>query len=256
MSIKIYSGYKLADGVSTHQVLREVIAHVRPALIRRNYQELLEVTIEAFDAPQNDKPLYEVFREIIHEETFDKDNVGHCKNAQVVLFENQKRNEQYAIFFGLRCEEEFAALPSIAGEFGYWNNSDSYPEGVKSEKQWADRRTAWEETFDLREATSTQGLTISVLSDYDLRGFRTRDVVALKDELVLPSIEKRAANLARSLYMKEKMNRFAKGNDIIREFMEAMHNYADLTDKSEWVERASKLLKPVSFDLLLSDVKK
>ena len=253
MSIKLYSGYKLRNTASPYSLLNEVRENLKPALLLYNFQEVVNEAVLRFDDLKNTDTLRNIFLQTIRDETHpNRKDAYLCKDAQIVLVENPVRNEQYAVYFGLECEDIFAGLPSIASEFGYWDNSDSYPEGVNSDEEWHDRYVAWSESCDLRDGLGNQGLTIRVLSDYDLRGFNSKTILSHESELIFPDDESRAKNIARNLYVANTLvlNDFDTQQEKIENLIDTIMNFDTTPDKQIWLDEAVKYLKPASFALL------
>lgn len=260
MSIKLYSGYKLVDGVSPYQVQREVAEILRPAQLAQNYQNVLNQAVHDFDNEvrrekkkkyASDALFFDVLKSNIKEELAEKKNSYAITNSKIVLLENSVRNEQYAIFFGSNdAEKVFKTLPSVKSEFGYWDNSDSYPEGVNSSKEWADRLAAWEQAMDFDESVGSQGLIVEVLSEFELTYFSTHDVYEHRDFLTFPSDEKRMHRLGEGMYTDFIANSTSlrKDHDLIEIVSRAMYDFRTLDNKQEWLDKAAAFVKPLSWE--------
>lgn len=158
MSTKIYSGYRLQDGVDMFDVVKKTRATFQELLQRKAGYELLSDIVFAYDQLKFSDELAERFRK--GNDLSDKVNewavrYKMCKN----LSENMERYpKHYQVSLGFapdpvtgkmlvyyfgpgEMEEVFEGFEEVE-EYGYWNNSEQ-PDGINDE-EWQEHREAWD----------------------------------------------------------------------------------------------------------------
>jgi len=234
MSTIISGAYKLHPNTDLFAFRRELLT-LEPAMVRAAYQAVLSGAINEWDWAVSQEETVSLRDRLV--EDFTRRNEykqNPMRHTSAVVMQNRVRGELYVICYGSLREQREAilALPSVSGEFDYWDSADG-PEDVTPEA-WADRARAWDEAMDRgRDAVKMQGVTIHLLG-LTQQHLTIRGCKDLLDELVQPSIEQRADLLAQQQYATD---RDAMGDVEARE---SFHEF--IRSFTEWRMHPEKVL--------------
>jgi len=200
MSTVIHNAYRLHPNVDLFAFRRELLG-LESAMVRKAYQKALENAIRDWDWAVSRGEAASLRGSLVKEFKHQtEDDQNPMRHTSAVVIQNPVRGELYIMCYGaLQGEQQMVlALPSVAEEFNYWNNTDG-PEDMTPE-EWADRKQAWDEALDRPyDSVSLQGLTISLLSPIQWH-LNLKDCMDVFGELVQPSMEHRAENVAQQQY--------------------------------------------------------
>lgn len=122
---------------------------------------------------------------------------------EIFFYRNTVRNEVYArlINFSAKAKDEFAKLPFVDKDMEYYDGSDSQLSEI-SEKEWYDRRSAWDELKligNYNPSVLKMNIFDSLVAKYDQTS--PKAVKKLWDELDKPSLNGRLTRKFSSLYL-------------------------------------------------------
>lgn len=126
---------------------------------------------------------------------------------------------------------KFLKMEDIEGEYSYYNNSDK-PRNITNEK-WDERGLEWEETFNLDEPFSNQGLHVILLNDYDET---LQPSMMSTGKYMLPSKQVRLKKLTEQYLGAEFQTKNEKAT---------LGEYLDYAFDKENVERAKLIVEPL-----------
>lgn len=160
-------GYKLHSGKTVFDLRNDVAEILRPQVLNHNIMSMLVASVEDYDGQLINEGQYErTFLDCTLVRLADTDFTNwRMENPRIYCVQHAETKETYAIFKGKSFSEEiFATLPTIAHEYGYWNGTDSYPEGVTRE-DWEVREKVWDSMVGY-EPLASQTVLITCLPEY------------------------------------------------------------------------------------------
>lgn len=178
MSITIYNGYRLPwmSLTELHEFMQRFRTKAREMARESFMRVVIEKATRQLDLhcrnPElgSDRPL-PAAKGLIREELESLADKGYstdldfeCSVTVIPLPED--RTLLAMIFFG-RSEfrDLWEAQPEVE-DFGYWNNTDDYPEGIETREQWKQREKVWERALKFGSSwkASWNGMNFSVTS--------------------------------------------------------------------------------------------
>ncbi|QOT19409.1 hypothetical protein [Paenarthrobacter sp. YJN-5] len=171
MSTKIYNGYRLTEGTDPFEFVARLRTVMDPARDSADAKLLASLYVRAIDSPWfRGEPIqegagYAAWREWRKEQdSMGKMDRRHDPNefgVEIGLDEVTGRHLLLLISYNRDLTDAFTEIDGIE-EYGYWNNTDDYPDGV-TEADWEERKAAWNRviprggytnllTFNLRPA--------------------------------------------------------------------------------------------------------
>lgn len=216
MSIKIYDGYRIK--LTPHEIMK--FAKDVQLLASHQWQErvlqgIVKETVIAYDksllsstgifesSTTAHTPRWMYHAEKIFKDIKDSTTLEY-QPLQVIFFPSSSE-WTYFILYGTEEEKNLIldSFPQIQ-EYGYWNNTDSYPEAVKSVDEWEQRKIKWF-SFGLDSASPSEtGVSLYTFNDATGATLISKIVMKLfNDEMMsslIPDVHVRALNLKRSVY--------------------------------------------------------
>lgn len=156
MSTKLHHGHRLAAGADLDTFLSALPAVMSPVRDRLDAERVLRKAVESVDDADRlgrdrpAEPAREALTKILAEEADPRNarNVwGSWNEVDLSYGTDPDTGRTMILIFAVEdaYTEALRAMPQVEA-YGYWNNSDSRPDGV-SEREWEDRRKAWARTL-------------------------------------------------------------------------------------------------------------
>lgn len=210
MSIKIYYGARVKEGVSVWEFVRQVRETMNPVRDRLDAQLLVwravGETVDAMRDPErtpSERPMIDAW------DWWQKDQLGKTEQERGMRFGGHDPH-RFEIAVGEDPDTgRLLVLPYIDADemqdawnaldcvepYGYWDNTD--PEDGVSDEDWEARRDAWERVGVLDEAPARRMLTYTLREspcDFDMMLFARRGLISDGDverrALVLELLDK------------------------------------------------------------------
>jgi hypothetical protein len=209
MGTNISHGYRLKPGVDPFAFVARLREVMDPARDAADAALLAGLYVRAIDSPWfHGKPIeentgYEAWRAWKKEQdSMSKMERRHDPNefgVQIGLDPATGRHHLLLISYNHELTDVFEEIDGVE-EYGYWNNTDSYPAGV-TVADWEDRRAAWDRVIP--RSGYTNMLTFNLRSAYDggvrrLLGIDGEDTTPVF--AALPSNAERARNAGGDAY--------------------------------------------------------
>lgn len=220
MSIKIYSGYRLDEGLDAFEFSKQVRDLFKPLLTKRYRRSVLNMVIKYYDsltvadgkfsndyrsAAKDQRPVEEIgLRDIVR-------TVEKTYNVKIDAVDANVDLPQVTVLYGkdpvtgrILCyflgdnitEQKFSEMEGV-NYYGYWDNTDQ-EEGV-SDEDWDDRIKTWERTVDIDRGLGESMLSAQVFSQFDLyKSTSFASILESKDEKLFPTEDERLDVLVRT----------------------------------------------------------
>lgn len=210
MSTKIPNGYRLVAGTDPFMFLTRLRDVMDPARDAADAKLLAELYVAAIDRPWfrgkpvEEKAGLEAWRAWKKEQdslsVMDRRHNPNEFGVEIGLDQATGRHHLLLISYNRDLTDAFEEVEGVE-EYGYWNNTDSYPDGV-TEADWEERKAAWNRVIPRTGYTNLLSFTLRPAYDagvsrfLGLDGEDTAPVFA-----ALPSDAERARDAGGDAYM-------------------------------------------------------
>lgn len=210
MSTKIHNGYRLAEGTDPFTFIARLRTVMDPARDAADAKLLARLYVRAIDGPWfRGQPIeegagYAAWREWKTEQdsmgTMDRRHDPNEFGVEIGLDEVTGRHLLLLISYNRDLTAAFKKIDGVE-EYGYWNDTDDYPDGV-TKADWEERKAAWNRVIPRGGYTNL--LTFTLRPAYDdgvrgLLGIDCEDTAAVFASL--PSDAERARDAGGNAYM-------------------------------------------------------
>lgn len=154
MSTKIYNGIVI-DTTNLHEVMR-IVDNFRP-FVQRESEKMMD---RFFAGVPDESTAWQLWLQCQKEAKAGK-RLTCCDTEFSLLIFPPYHSQFYGIVYTDQPDwfDAFLDQPLVS-EYGYWNNSDDYPDGV-TEADWQVRRRTWDEIVGER-TPSMSGFSVDV----------------------------------------------------------------------------------------------
>lgn len=223
MSIKIYSGYRLDEGIDVFDFSKRVNAILHTQLVEHYQRAVLSKVISYYDTltvangefsqdyrhdADDQKPVEHItiqdMARVVHklyDVKLEASNVNVPLPQVSILYARDPKTQRILCYFfgSYDMEETFKNMEGVS-YYGYWNNTDQ-EEGV-SDEDWAERLASWERSVDLNRGLDETMLSNKVFSQFDLwQSTAFHQILASGNESLMPTYTERLLRLVHTALM-------------------------------------------------------